>query len=337
MNVLFHVGYPLAWARGGHAVQILETQRALEACGVAVHWLHHEAATLPDADILHYWSRPPNDSHWQLARQRGLKVVISELHQTGVLRPRWTWPLRRAFAAPLRRLMGRGLWSTLGADIYPHCDAAVAVTRIEADYMTTVFGAPEHRTHVIPNGVDPVFKDPAVPPEPFDGLVCIAHICERKNNLELAHAAKVAQVPVRFAGAPLVPGSDYFHAFAGEVDDRFVHWAGETATPRRTAAILRGARGLVLASRNEGLPLVVLEALAAGTPVLLSDLPNMRAVFGDAVSYCPPADAGGFDKSLRAFWEDVRGGRRAPAFEVPDWHDVGRQYAALYQDILDRP
>ena len=99
--------------------------------------------------------------------------------------------------------------------------------------------------------------------------------------------------------------------------------------------MLRGARGLVLASRNEGLPLVVLEALAAGTPVLLSDLPNMRAVFGDAVTYCPPADDPGFHQHLDSFWRKVRAEKVVPKFEVLDWQEVGRRYAALYQKILN--
>ncbi len=334
MTVLFYVSYPLGWARGGHAIQIFETQRALQKYGIDVHWLHHEDEEPVDAQIIHYWGRPPNDFHWQLARQRGLGLVISELHQTNVLRPRWTWPLRGAFATPLRLIMGRGLYASLGAEIYPNCDSAVAISQIEADYMRTVFKSPENRTHVIPNGVDPVFMDSTVPPDVFDGLVCVAFVCERKNNLELAHAAKVAKVPVRFVGPPLLPGSNYARTFAGEVDGRFVTWTGESATPRQIASILRGARGLVLASENEGLPLVVLEAIAAGTPVLLSDLKNMRSIFGASVTYCPPADVSNFSGHLKQFWQKVRTHKVAPLFEVLDWQEVGRRYAGLYRQIL---
>ena len=47
-------------------------------------------------------------------------------------------------------------------------------------------------------------------------------------------------------------------------------------------AAVAGARALVLPSRDEGFGLPVLEALAAGTPVLASDLPVLREVGGDA-------------------------------------------------------
>src|SRR5690606_12928556 len=43
---------------------------------------------------------------------------------------------------------------------------------------------------------------------------------------------------------------------------------GQVSTP---AAYMRGARGLLLSSRAEGLPMVLLEALSLGVPVLAAD------------------------------------------------------------------
>jgi glycosyltransferase involved in cell wall biosynthesis len=75
-------------------------------------------------------------------------------------------------------------------------------------------------------------------------------------------------------------------------------------------AVVAGASALVLPSRDEGFGLPLLEALAAGTPVVASDLPVLREVGGDAVSYAPVGDAEAFAAAL-ATTLDAPGDRQA--------------------------
>lgn len=337
MRVLFYVGYPLAWAKGGHALQILESKRALERLGCEVRWLHHEDLELPEADIVHYWTRPPNDFHWRLARQHGLKLVISEYHQAAVLRPRWSWPPRRWLAGGLRRALGRNLFAFFGAGIYGECDAAIAVTDAEADYMRVVFGAAADKVHAIPNGADDVFFDSTIAPESRDSLLYVGYICERKNSVAVAKAAVAAGVPITFAGgAPFGEADAYVAEFKSLVDGTRVSWLGEISDRRRLAALIRGSRGVVLASQNEGLPLSVLEALACGKPVLCSNLPNLRAYYGDAIDYCHQPDRPEFLAELKTFNRRCQEGYRRE-FAVPRWDDVGRAILDIYGRVSGRP
>lgn len=334
IRVLHYVGYPLGWAPGGHALQIRETLAGMREFGVEHTWLHHEADDYPEADLLHYWGRPPHDQHWRLARARGLKLVISEYHQQGVLRPRWTWPLRGQARLWLRR-MGGGIYSSLGAEIYPQVDAAIAATPYEARYMRVVFGSPAGKTHVVPNGVSDVFFDGSIEPVPFEGLVYSAYISRRKNCLEVARAARRNRIPVKFVGGVSEEDSRYVAAFRNEVDNETVFWTGELQSPEAIAAQLRGAKGLVLASRNEAVGISALEAMACGRPVLVSRLPNLVDYYRDAVEYCAPGHEAGFGRDLRAFWERCYAGtaQNGP-FDLWRWRDVSRAVYDLYGKIL---
>jgi glycosyltransferase involved in cell wall biosynthesis len=70
----------------------------------------------------------------------------------------------------------------------------------------------------------------------------------------------------------------------------FVHPASER---------LGGIGLLALPSLREGLPLVLVEAMMAGTPVVASDLPSCRELLGgDAGVLVPPGDVAAWSRSL---------------------------------------
>jgi glycosyltransferase involved in cell wall biosynthesis len=70
-----------------------------------------------------------------------------------------------------------------------------------------------------------------------------------------------------------------------------------TAERRTLAVLYRRAAAVLLPSDAEGFGLPVVEALACGSPVIISDLPVLREVGGDAAVYCPAGDG--------AAWSDT--------------------------------
>ncbi|MDO2187309.1 glycosyltransferase, partial [Escherichia coli] len=72
----------------------------------------------------------------------------------------------------------------------------------------------------------------------------------------------------------------------------------------RVAELMSGARALVFPSIYEGFGLPVLEAMASGTPVLLTRLSAMPEVAGEAGSYIDPDDANGLSDMLVRMTED---------------------------------
>lgn len=88
------------------------------------------------------------------------------------------------------------------------------------------------------------------------------------------------------------------------------------------AALYAGATAVAYPSLAEGFGLPVLEAMAAGAPVLTSDRSSMPEVAGDAAVLVDPEDVGAIGDGLRRLLEDAelredlrrRGRERAAAF-----------------------
>ncbi|MFN2388272.1 MAG: glycosyltransferase family 4 protein [Actinomycetota bacterium] len=86
---------------------------------------------------------------------------------------------------------------------------------------------------------------------------------------------------------------------------------------------------------GESFGIVLLEAMAAGTPVVCSSLPGFREAAGDAARFVPPGDPYALSEALRSLLRDdaerarcaVAGERRAGAF---DWERLVVQVEDVY-------
>jgi glycosyltransferase involved in cell wall biosynthesis len=87
-------------------------------------------------------------------------------------------------------------------------------------------------------------------------------------------------------------------------------------------ALYAGAALFAFPSLHEGFGLPVLEAMAAGAPVVASDIPAIREVAGAAALLVPPGDAGAWTGAIEALLAD--GPRRA------EMVDQGRRRAELF-------
>ena len=115
--------------------------------------------------------------------------------------------------------------------------------------------------------------------------------------------------------------------------DARIEWLGSVGDQER-AARLAGADVLVAPSlAGESFGVVLLEAMAAGTAVVASDLPGYRLAAGDAALYAPAGDRVALAQAIRTVLRDdaqrealrARGRRRAAE------RDMG-VIADLYRD-----
>lgn len=112
------------------------------------------------------------------------------------------------------------------------------------------------------------------------------------------------------------------------------------------AALLRAADGVVLSSAHEGLPNVIMEALAAGTPVVATDVGGVRELVEDGRSgvIVPPHDparlAEGLERLMSLTAEERtamgRAGRRHIEANFALEHVLDQWEALLFEQIGPR-
>ena len=200
-------------------------------------------------------------------------------------------------------------------------DAIVCVSAFTRDEVAALLGVATERLHVVPNGVDPVFR-PAGDVVEGDYVLAVGTLEPRKNLAAAVEAARLAGVELRVAGA------------AGWGGVAAPGWLGEPSD-EQLAALMRGARCLVYPSLYEGFGLPVLEAMACDTPVVTSRGGATEEIAGGAAVLVDPRDpaaiAAGIDEATRRSEELVAAGReRAASFT---WQRSADLVEALWREL----
>ena len=196
--------------------------------------------------------------------------------------------------------------------------------RTRAD-LVRLYGLPEDKVVVTPNGVDPAFT-------PGNGLsigtyvLAVGAVQPRKNQLAALAAAEAAMLPLVVAG----PVKD--EALAARLSGAGADLRGYVSQ-EDLAELYRGAACLIQPSRFEGFGLPMLEAMASGTPVVALDEPALREVAGDAAVFVDEEHLA--DGVRRALAEQeqlvVAGLERARAFT---WRSTAERTLEVYREAL---
>ena len=195
----------------------------------------------------------------------------------------------------LRRLVPRVLRRAAGV---------VTVSETMRAEISDHFGFERERIFVVPNGCDPTEPTGASGFDP-GYLLSVGTLEPRKNLGRLLDAYEVLRSR-RPDIPPLVVAGGPGWRNAGELAARIAAVPGVTALgyvpDERLAALYRDASALVFPSLYEGFGLPVVEAMAAGLPVVTSDRGALGEVAGDAALFVDPLDpeaiAAGIDRIL---------------------------------------
>lgn len=163
-------------------------------------------------------------------------------------------------------------------------EAYVAGTSFQRQLMVAG-GLPAERIHVVPNFLEP---DPGPGHGPRTGVLYVGRLAEEKGIATLLRAAKLIPGSLTVIGdGPLAP-MVHEAAAAGHVKYLGPLWSGEMRDQLRSAAALT-----VPSIWYEGFPMIVVEAYAAGTPVIASRIGSLATIVEEGVTglLAAPGDA----------------------------------------------
>lgn len=224
---------------------------------------------IPEYDIVH--------AHSHLFFSSNLSAVLTRLDDTpltitnhGILSQTAPYALQRVFLPTIGRF-------TLNAADRVFCYTENDNKRLRRLGITTPIS-------IIPNGVDcSVFK-PKTDVEESQQLLYVGRLTEKKGVLELLAAfnrlqTRFEDLRMKFVGeGPLNP----------QLEELSVEWGIRnqvtfegTIRNEMLPEVYNESSLTVLPSLNEGLPRTVLESLACETPVIVTDLAQLRSIVGE--------------------------------------------------------
>ena len=186
----------------------------------------------------------------------------------------------------------------------------VVPSRAAAASISRIVGLRSDQTAVVPHGISTEAFSDASPPACRAPYLFLPASLERQKNI----GALIACLPHLED-----PSLEAWIAGAGETDP--AHAAELEALARRLGVTervrflgpvpyreilryYRGARALVFPSWMESFGHPLLEAMAAGTPIVASDIPSSREVAGDAAAFFPPDDPAALARAVDALGRD---------------------------------
>jgi len=264
-----------------------------------------------------------------IARLMGLRVVVTH-HGPDYVRDKWgrcaRWALRTGERVGMR---------------YSH--ARIAVSRVIANLIQSKYGC---AADVIPNGVAPAV--PQVGTEhvqrfglaPGQYFLQISRMVPEKRQLDLIRAFALARPNGwRLALVGGLESDSYSRAIEAAARE-----AGVVVTGFQTGAALQQiyshAGAFVLPSSHEGLPIVLLEAMSYGLPVLASSIPAHLEIGLDPANYFAVGEVTALAEKLTHVAQaapDVNA-RAALARQIAasyDWQKIAARTLEVYRRFSD--
>ena len=228
--------------------------------------------------------------------------------------------------------------------VLPRTDGVVCIT----NYTKAAVAGLARRTWVLPNAVDQSFFDVDSSPDPAHPPIglCVGTVCFHKNQNDFIRAldplAARKKFQITFLGQ--VVNDAYGTEFLQLVKDRpwckFAGWAGRGQLKEH----FRTASFLALPTREDNCPMVVLEAMAAGVPVVASHVGGVPDLIQPEITglFCDPLHPESFASGIGRLLDNPVWSRQLAVAAKIDAHArfhphvVAHRHVEIYRDVLGK-
>jgi glycosyltransferase involved in cell wall biosynthesis len=234
-------------------------------------------------DLLHVHHVPLWQRIWQAAKLAKIPVVLTEHAKYSISRSnRLKEVCRKAAGA---------------------ADCFTTVSKDLKNYFVKEIGIPQESITVIPNGVDTSLFAPGPKnrvlqdflPDKFAGkvLISVGRLTEAKDQITLLSAIELLKKQGRDIYLILVGDGEMRTALEKEIaKNNLTDCVCLTGSRSDVYQLLPGTDAFILSSKREGFPMSILEAMAAGLPVITTKVGGIPEVIKDGQNgiLVPPKD-----------------------------------------------
>lgn len=216
-------------------------------------------------------------------------------------------------------------------------DHKVAVS--EAARGLVSFALPDPWT-ILWNGVEVDRFAPAEPWQTDRPTVLFVGRHEERKGLAVLLAA-LEHLPAELSVWVAGEGPQTDELRAAHEDDERIEWLGRISDAERDSRMAGATVFCAPSTGGESFGVILIEAMAAGTPVLASDIDGYRQVAAGAASLFPPGDPRALAEALRAMLDDPDlMSRRIAAGHVRaselSMSRLAERYLGIYESVLTR-
>jgi len=235
-----------------------------------------------------------------------------------------------------------GAWIT--RETLYRCDLIVALSRALQERVIRL-GVDPSKIYVIPNGVDTTQFTPLDKKSREPLILFVGSLIPRKGVNYLLQAMPYVFLSVPEYRLVIVgegPEKPFLHQLTKDlgIEDR-VSFVGDQPH-QEVKRWMQRARVLVLPSLEEGMGVVLVEALACGTPVVASCIDGIKDVVTPEVGILvPPADSKAMSEAIVEIlrdperWAEASRSARARAEMYYRWDKIAKRYVELYQTLVN--
>lgn len=172
-------------------------------------------------------------------------------------------------------------------------------------------------------------------PTPGEYFLYLGRVTEDKGAHLAIEAAKAAKVPLLIAGRSAVNEGYWQSKVEPEIDGKMVRYVGE-ANQAQKIALLQGAKGLLFPTQvDETFGLVMIEAMACGTPIIAWNNGSVPEVVSDKRTGYIVDNVEGMVKAIQSIQRISREATRHRAEVYFSQQKMSQGYLRVYERVIE--